>query len=107
MPTSQDLLFRALADPTRRSLFERLCREGEQTVGALTAGAGVSQPVVSKHLGVLKEAGLVRDRHQGRHTHYRAQAKALVPLLDWAKEMGGFWETRFDALEDLLKRMDI
>lgn len=106
MAASQDLLFRALADPTRRALFERLCREGERTVGALTEGAGVSQPVVSKHLGVLKEAGLVRDRHAGRHTHYSAQVKALTPLLDWAREMGGFWEGRFDALEDLLKRMD-
>jgi DNA-binding transcriptional ArsR family regulator len=105
--SSHDLLFRALADPTRRTLFERLCREGEHTVGALTAGAGVSQPVVSKHLGVLREAGLVRDRQAGRHTHYSAQTKALIPLLDWAKEMGGFWETRFDALENLLRRMDL
>ncbi|MEO8883324.1 MAG: metalloregulator ArsR/SmtB family transcription factor, partial [Devosia sp.] len=65
MPTAQDVLFRTLADPTRRAIFERLCREGEKTVGVLTAGAGVSQPVVSKHLGVLKRAGLVRDRHAG------------------------------------------
>lgn len=106
VPTTPDPLFRALADPTRRTLFERLCREGEQTVGALTAGAGVSQPVVSKHLGVLKQAGLVRDRQQGRNTHYSAKAGALAPLVDWTREMGGFWENRFDDLEDLLKRMD-
>jgi DNA-binding transcriptional ArsR family regulator len=104
--SSHDLLFRALADPTRRTLFERLCREGEQTVGALTAQAGVSQPVVSKHLGVLREAGLVRDRQEGRHTHYSAKVEALVPLVDWAREMGGFWQDRFDDLEDLLNRMD-
>jgi len=103
---AQDVLFRTLADPTRRALFERLCREGEKTVGALTARAGVSQPVVSKHLGVLKQAGLVRDRHQGRETHYSAQLVALVPLVDWTREMAGFWESRFDDLEDLLKRMD-
>lgn len=106
MPDAQDLLFRTLADPTRRAIFERLCRGGEQTVGALTAEAGVSQPAVSKHLGVLKQAGLVRDRHQGRQTHYSAQLAALAPLVDWTREMAGFWESRFDDLEDLLRRMD-
>ncbi len=101
-----DILFRTLGDPTRRALFERLCREGEQTVGALTARAGVSQPAVSKHLGVLKRAGLVLDRQEGRQTHYSAQLGALGPLVDWTREMASFWETRFDSLEDLLKRMD-
>ena len=106
MPDAQDLLFRTLADPTRRAIFEGLCREGEQTVGALTARAGVSQPAVSKHLAILKQAGLVRDRPQGRQTHYSAQIGGLAPLTDWTKEMTGFWETRFDKLEDLLTRMD-
>jgi DNA-binding transcriptional ArsR family regulator len=106
MPDAHDVLFRTLADPTRRAIFERLCREGEQTVGALTSHAGVSQPAVSKHLGVLKQAGLVRDRHEGRQTHYRAQHQALAPLLDWTSHMVGFWQSRFDDLEDLLKRMD-
>ncbi len=106
MTIAQDQLFRTLSDPTRRALFERLCREGEQTVGALTAQAGISQPAVSKHLGVLKQAGLVRDRHAGRQTHYSAQLGALAPLVDWTRQMAGFWEGRFDHLEDLLKRMD-
>lgn len=106
MTDAQDQLFRTLADPTRRALFERLCREGEQTVGALTARAGVSQPAVSKHLGVLKKAGLVRDRHEGRQTHYSAQVGALAPLVDWTSEMSRFWERRLDGLEDLLNRMD-
>jgi DNA-binding transcriptional ArsR family regulator len=106
MLTAQDALFRTLADPTRRAIFERLCREGEQTVGALTAQAGVSQPAVSKHLGVLKQAGLVRDRHQGRQTHYSAEVAALNPLIDWTSEMRSFWRSRFDGLEDLLGRMD-
>ncbi|WP_233840158.1 metalloregulator ArsR/SmtB family transcription factor [Dyella sp. 2HG41-7] len=106
MPNAEDMLFRTLADPTRRALFERLCREGEQTVGALTAQAGVSQPAVSKHLGVLKQAGLVRDRQDGRQIHYSAQREALGPLIDWTTHMVGFWEDRFDHLEDLLKRMD-
>jgi DNA-binding transcriptional ArsR family regulator len=103
---SRDVLFRSLADPTRRALFERLCREGEQTVGALTSESGVSQPAVSKHLGVLKQAGLVRDRREGRETRYSAQLGALAPLIDWTKQMAGFWQSRFDHLEDLLKRMD-
>lgn len=103
---AHDMLFRTLADPTRRAIFETLCRQGEQTVRALTVQAGVSQPAVSKHLGVLKQAGLVRDRHAGRQTHYSALPRALAPLVDWTSEMSGFWEDRFDGLDDLLKRMD-
>jgi DNA-binding transcriptional ArsR family regulator len=106
MQPDADLLFRGLADPTRRAIFERLCLHGEQTVSALTAQAGVSQPAVSKHLGVLKEAGLVRDRQEGRQTHYSAHLPALGPLVDWTDRMTCFWEGRFDRLDDLLKRMD-
>jgi DNA-binding transcriptional ArsR family regulator len=106
MNNAQDMLFRTLADSSRRAIFERLCREGEQTVGALTLHAGISQPAVSKHLVVLKQAGLVRDRHQGRNTHYSALPGALAPLVDWTSQMAGFWQSRFDDLEDLLKRMD-
>src|ERR1700689_4659167 len=99
MPPTHDVLFKSLADPTRRAIFERLCRDGEQTVGALTERSGVSQPPVSKHLGVLKLAGLVRDRHAGRQTHYSAQPEALAPLADWMSDMGAFWRGRFDRLE--------
>jgi DNA-binding transcriptional ArsR family regulator len=106
MPDAHSLMFRTLADPTRRAIFERLCREGEQTVGALTAHAGISQPAVSKHLRVLKQAGLARDRHQGRQTHYSAEIGALGSLIDWTSQMKGFWEGRFEGLEDLLRRMD-
>jgi DNA-binding transcriptional ArsR family regulator len=106
MRQQHDILFWTLADPTRRAIFERLCREGEQTVGLLTAHAGISQPAVSKHLAALMRAGLVSNRQAGRHTHYRARVGALAPLLDWTKQMTSFWESRFDALEDLLKRMD-
>ena len=106
MPNTHDVLFRTLADPTRRAIFERLCREGEKTVGELTARARISQPAVSKHLAVLKQARLVRDRHEGRRTHYSAQLAALAPLIDWTSQMAGFWQSRFDRLEDLLKRMD-
>ncbi len=100
------MVFRSLADPTRRAIFERLCREGEQTVAALTVRSGISQPAVSKHLGILKQAGLVGARHAGRHSHYSARLGALAPLVDWTSRMAGFWPSRFDQLEDLLKRMD-
>lgn len=106
MSEAQEQIFRVLADPTRRALFERLCREGEVTVAALTAGAGVSQPVVSKHLLLLKQAGLVQGRHEGRQTHYSAQIAALAPLTDWTQAMAVFWAGRMGDLEDLLKRMD-
>jgi DNA-binding transcriptional ArsR family regulator len=94
-----DDLFKALADQTRRAIFEHLARDGEQTVHALTDRAGVSQPAVSKHLGVLKHARLVRDRREGRETYYSAQPKALAPLIDWMSLYGGFWRDRFDRLE--------
>jgi DNA-binding transcriptional ArsR family regulator len=106
MQPTHEALFKTLADPTRRSIFEGLCRDGEQTVGALTARAGVSQPAVSKHLGALKQAGLVLDRQDGRQTHYSARPGALAPLIDWTSQMTRFWEARFDDLENLLNRMD-
>ena len=106
MQAVADNLFKALSDPTRRAIFEVLSRDGEQTVHALTYRAGVSQPAVSKHLGVLKHARLVRHRREGRETHYSAQPQALAPLVDWMSLYGAFWRDRFDQLEDLLKRMD-
>ena len=106
MQAVADNVFKALADPTRRALFERLARDGEQTVHALTDHAGVSQPAVSKHLGVLKNAKLVRYRREGRETHYSAQPQALTPLADWMNLYGAFWRERFDRLENLLNRME-
>ena len=106
MDSASDALFNTLADPTRRAIFERLSREGEQTVRVLTDHSGVSQPAVSKHLGVLKLAGLVRDRREGRQTHYSAEPQGLAPLIDWMRLYGAFWRDRFDRLEDLLNRMD-
>jgi DNA-binding transcriptional ArsR family regulator len=105
-PANRNYVFRALSDPTRRSIFEDLARRGEQTVHALTRHAGVSQPAVSKHLTVLKRAKLVRHRRQGRETHYSAQPDALAPIVDWLNLYGAFWRDRFDRLETLLERMD-
>src|SRR5262245_44965570 len=106
MPARANAVLSSLADPTRRAIFERLCRDGELTVHALTERAGVSQPAVSKHLRVLKQARLVQDRRSGRETHYRARPQGLAPLIDWMSLYGAFWRDRFDRLEILLKRMD-
>jgi DNA-binding transcriptional ArsR family regulator len=106
MQTVENEVFKALADPTRRAIFERLALDGEQTVRALTDRSGVSQPAVSKHLRVLKQAKLVGNRHEGRETYYSAQPLALAPIRDWMSLYGAFWQERFDSLESLLKRMD-
>ena len=105
-PATANNLFRALADPTRRAIYEQLTRQGEQTVHALTRYAGVSQPAVSKHLTVLKRARLVRHRREGRETHYRAHPDALAPMADWLRHYSAFWRERFDRLESLLDRME-
>jgi len=99
-------VFKALSDPTRRTIFERLSRDGEMTVHALTDPSGVSQPAISKHLGALKDAGLVVGRRDGRETYYSAEPKALAPLMDWIGFYSTFWNRRFDNLESLLERMD-
>ena len=106
MDTQAADLFRTLADPTRRSVFERLAGEGELSVGELVAGAGVSQPAVSQHLAALRSSGLVSERRDGRYVRYAARPEGLKPLVDWMAFYGAFWRERFDRLEDLLNRMD-
>src|SRR4051812_16530912 len=103
---SPDNLFKALADPTRRVLLERLIRDGEQSVNKLTGHAGVSQPAVSKHLALLKRAGLVAERRDGRLTYYRAEPHGIAPLIDWIGRYDASWSDQFDRLEYLLKTMD-
>jgi DNA-binding transcriptional ArsR family regulator len=99
-------LFRTLGDATRRGLFERLARDGELSVAALTRGTDVSQPAVSQHLKALRVAGLVSEERRGRQVLYSARPEGLRPLVDWMGFYGAFWRDRFDALEDTLKRMD-
>jgi DNA-binding transcriptional ArsR family regulator len=106
MRSVPDEVFRSLADPTRRAILESLISDGEQSVRALTDRTHVSQPMVSKHLGVLKDAGLVRDRPEGRSVFYRAEPRGLAPMIDWMKFYRAFWADKFDQLEDLLNRMD-
>ncbi len=106
MQAVPDAVFKSLADPTRRAIFECLVSDGEQSVRALTDRTHVSQPMVSKHLGVLKDAGLVSDRPEGRSVFYRADAQGLAPLVDWLTLHRAFWCDKFDQLESLLNRMD-
>ncbi len=108
MPETDALgeVFRALADPTRRALFERLADTEEATVGTLTDGAGISQPAVSQHLGVLRKAGLVAERRAGRNTHYRVDPQGLGPLVGWIGHYTAFWRSRVARLETLLREMD-
>lgn len=102
----QNIIFKTLADPNRRALFERLCEVGDLTVKEMTEIAGISQPAVSKHLTQLKEAHLVSSRIEGRNTHYAARRDALKPLINWTEKMQSFWLKKFDDLENLLERMD-
>ena len=99
-------VMRALADPTRRALFERVVGSGEITVRELTAGSGVTQGAISQHLKSLKLAGLVIERPEGRHVYYRAEPEGLAPLVDWMAHYGTFWRERFGDLRTLLKEID-
>lgn len=99
-------VMRALADPTRRAVFERVVRSGEVTVVELTRGSGVTQGAISQHLKSLKQAGLVADRPEGRNVYYRAQPEGLGPLVDWMSHYGVFWGERFANLRTLLKEID-
>ena len=98
-------IFRALADPTRRALFERLAA-GEMTVSELRTGTPISQPAVSQHLSVLRGAGLVSERREGRNAHYRAAPDGLGPLLGWIERYRAFWPDRIEKLKAVLKEMD-
>src|ERR1700745_1204984 len=99
-------VMRALADPTRRSVFERVVSSDEITVAELTRGSGVTQGAISQHLKALKQAGRGPDRPEGRKAFYRAEPEGLVPLVDWMSHYGVFWRERFANLRTLLKEMD-
>jgi DNA-binding transcriptional ArsR family regulator len=99
-------VMRALADPTRRAVFERVFRAEEISVVDLTRGSGVTQGAISQHLKSLKQAGLVAERAEGRNVYYRAAPQGLEPLVDWMDHYGAFWRERFLDLRNLLKEID-
>ena len=99
-------VMRALADPTRRTVFERIVGSDEITVVELTRGSGVTQGAISQHLKSLKQAGLVAERPEGRNVYYRAEPQGLAPLVDWMSHYGVFWRERFADLRTLLQEID-
>ena len=101
-----DAVLRTLADPTRRTVFERVVGSDEITVVELTRGSGVTQGAISQHLKSLKKAGLVAERPEGRNVYYRAEPQGLAPLVDWMGHYGVFWRERFANLRSLLKEID-
>ena len=103
---SIDSVMRALADPTRRAVFERIAGSGEINVFELTRASGVTQGAISQHLKSLKQAGLVADRPEGRKIFYRANPEGLAPLFDWLSHYDAFWRERFGNLRTLLKEID-
>lgn len=99
-------VMRALADPTRRAVFERIFQNREITVVELTRGSGVTQGAISQHLKSLKQAGLVAERAEGRNVYYRAAPQGLEPLAEWMDHYAIFWRERFLNLRSLLKEID-
>ncbi len=102
-PTTADA-FNAVAEASRRALLDAL-GGGEATVGALVDRLGLSQPQVSKHLGVLREVGLVLVRVDGRRRWYRVNGPALKPVHDWVRTFEATWNTRLDRLDDLVAEL--
>lgn len=98
-------IFKVLADPTRRAVLERLAG-AEMTATELREGFAISQPAMSQHLAVLRGAGLISERREGRYAHYRVEADGMAPLHDWLGRYRALWPARIDALKDLLKEMD-
>lgn len=99
-------VMRALADPTRRAVFERIIECDEITVVELTRASAVTQGAISQHLKTLKLAGLVTDRPEGRKVYYRARPEGLGPLAEWMDHYGVFWRDRFSELRKVLKEID-
>lgn len=93
----------AVADPVRRRILERL-REGPLTAGQIAGGFEISRPAVSRHLRVLREAGLVADEADGRRRVYALRPGPLAELERWLAGFGRGWEQRLDALETEVHR---
>jgi DNA-binding transcriptional ArsR family regulator len=90
--------YAALAEPHRRTILD-LLRDGEQSVGELVAQLGLSQPGVSQHHGVLRDAGLVAARAEGRRRLYALRPEPLADVDAWLEPYRVFWSNRLDALE--------
>ena len=96
--------FNAVAEPRRRDILAVLAG-GERAVNDVVRELGLHQPQVSKHLRVLREAGVVDVRDDGRRRLYRIDGSALKPIHDWVKAFERTWSERFDALDDVLQAL--
>jgi DNA-binding transcriptional ArsR family regulator len=97
--------FNAVAEPRRRQILDVLAG-GERPVNDLVQQLGLAQPLVSKHLRVLREVGLVNVREEGRRRIYRLNARSLKPIHDWVKSYERSWNERFDRLEVVLEELE-
>ena len=102
-PTTHDP-FNAVAEPKRRKVLEALGTQ-ELSVNELVDLLGWNQPSVSKHLGVLKQVGLVSERRVGRQRMYRVNAERLRPIYDWVAPFERIWTERFERLDVVLQQM--
>jgi DNA-binding transcriptional ArsR family regulator len=94
--------FNAVAEPRRRQILDVLA-EGERPVNELVAILGLSQPLVSKHLRVLREVGLVGVRDEGRQRIYRLNGQRLKPIHEWVAAFERSWESRFERMDEVLE----
>ncbi|WP_054814000.1 ArsR/SmtB family transcription factor [Nocardia arizonensis] len=97
--------FNAIAEPRRRDIIEALAC-GPRNVGQLVDVLGQSQPLVSKHLRVLREVGIVRVTDRGRQRFYELDANALRPVHAWTSRFERLWNERFDRMDEVLARLD-
>jgi DNA-binding transcriptional ArsR family regulator len=98
--------FNAVAEPRRRQILDALAA-GERPVNDLVAMLGLAQPMVSKHLRVLREVGLVDRRDVGRQRVYRLVGHPLKPIHDWVKTYEESWSQRFDRLDVVLEELKV
>ena len=96
-------VFQALGEPNRLGILE-LLRDGERPVGDLVDHLGATQPAVSKHLRVLREAGLVGVRADGQRRLYRIRPEPLADLDEWLASYRALWSSHLDRLEEHLER---
>lgn len=96
--------FNAIAEPKRRAIIEALVGK-ELTVNQIVDLMGWNQPMVSKHLGVLKQVGLVSERKEGRYRVYKVNAVKLKPVQEWVVQFEQFWSNSLDHLEDYLNEI--
>jgi DNA-binding transcriptional ArsR family regulator len=95
--------FRAIAHPTRRAVLD-LLRIHERPVRELAESFQMTQPALSQHLRVLRDAGLVDQRRSGRERLYRIKPQVLKPVADWIAEYERFWRGKLRALGDYLEK---